>query len=217
MSTDRSRQQACCVRWGTNNTEVLINRTLLQLSRMWMHGASAADFEVRVGEVLPTFRVGNPTAGGAPVEISNGELVVVWGLLSHGSCWYWTESRVWLSETLWGLSIVNSINQHTRRPFCSSNQKTVSQQNNKWGFLLPNVHLWMKKFIITYLSWDIPSAFVIKTFKDKSLCNHWFSFFWVFWIIRVKFKEHRFLVFRNREPLICNFFPYRCNPVKSMK
>ncbi len=41
---------------------------------MLMHGAAILDFEVRVGEALPTFRVGNPTSGGALVEISDREL-----------------------------------------------------------------------------------------------------------------------------------------------
>ncbi len=39
-----------------------------------MHEAAILDFEVGVGEVLPTFRVGNPTSGGVPVEISDKEL-----------------------------------------------------------------------------------------------------------------------------------------------
>ncbi len=70
MSTDRS--------WPVGllfvMRQVLINSTLLQLSRMLMHGAAILDFEVRVGEVLPTFRVAKPTSGGIPVEISNWEL-----------------------------------------------------------------------------------------------------------------------------------------------
>ncbi len=41
---------------------------------MLMHGAGILDFEVGVGEVLPTLQVGNPTAGGIPVEISDWEL-----------------------------------------------------------------------------------------------------------------------------------------------
>ncbi len=42
-----------------------------------------------------------------------------------------------------------------------------------------------------YVSREIPSSLVFRTlpFKDMSLCNHWFSFFWVFWIIGVKFQE----------------------------
>ncbi len=32
------------------------------------------DFEVGVGEVLLTFRAGNPTSGGVPVEISNSDI-----------------------------------------------------------------------------------------------------------------------------------------------
>ncbi len=45
---------------------MLINSTLLQLSRMFIHRAAILDFEV--GEVLLTFRVGIPTSGGVPVE-----------------------------------------------------------------------------------------------------------------------------------------------------
>ncbi len=41
---------------------------------MLMHGAAMLDFEVGVDEVLPTFQVGNPTSGGAPVKIFNWEL-----------------------------------------------------------------------------------------------------------------------------------------------
>ncbi len=41
---------------------------------MLMHGAAILDFEVGVGEVLPTFWVGNLTLGGVPFEISDWEL-----------------------------------------------------------------------------------------------------------------------------------------------
>ncbi len=41
---------------------------------MLMRGAAILDFEVRVGEVLPTVRLVNPTSGGVPVEISDWKL-----------------------------------------------------------------------------------------------------------------------------------------------
>ncbi len=36
---------------------------------MLMHGTAILDFEVGVGEGPSTFRVGNPTSGGVPVQI----------------------------------------------------------------------------------------------------------------------------------------------------
>ena len=39
-----------------------------------MYGAAVLDFEVRVGDVHPTFGVVNPTSGSVLVEISNWEL-----------------------------------------------------------------------------------------------------------------------------------------------
>ncbi len=41
---------------------------------MLMHGAAILDFEVGVGEVLPTFQVGNLTSGGVPAVISDWEV-----------------------------------------------------------------------------------------------------------------------------------------------
>lgn len=53
---------------------MLINSISLQLSRLLTHGAAILDFEVVVGEGLPTFRVGNPTSGCVPFEIFDWEL-----------------------------------------------------------------------------------------------------------------------------------------------
>lgn len=53
---------------------MLINSILLWLSVRLMSGAAIVDFEVEDGEVCPTFRVGNPTSGRVPVEISDWEL-----------------------------------------------------------------------------------------------------------------------------------------------
>ena len=43
-------------------------KTLLQLSLLLMQGAAIFNFVVGVGEVSPTFWVGNPTSWGVPVE-----------------------------------------------------------------------------------------------------------------------------------------------------
>ncbi len=39
---------------------------------MLMHGAAILDFEVGVGEVLPTFRAGNPTSGAFRLKFLTG-------------------------------------------------------------------------------------------------------------------------------------------------
>ncbi len=55
----------------TNKRDILMSRSSLQLSPLPEHGAAMLDFQVALGEVFSTIRVGKPTSGGVPVTTSS--------------------------------------------------------------------------------------------------------------------------------------------------
>lgn len=56
------------------HTESLMNRIKLQLSLTVQAGDAMLDLYLWVGEDLPSFRVGNPTSGAVPADISVWEI-----------------------------------------------------------------------------------------------------------------------------------------------